>query len=91
MDTAQLALEVPPGVEGSLALAVATASEPVLAAPSLHSSSSKWLPPLTKAQVHYWQELCGDLTRAGTAGVPSAEDFPPDRRPNRATLKAMVQ
>jgi hypothetical protein len=46
---------------------------------------------LTKAQVYYWRELCGDLSRAGMAGVPSAEDFPPDRRPNTATLKAMVR
>jgi hypothetical protein len=50
----------------------------------------KGLPPLTKAQVHYWRELCGELSRAGTAGLPTAEAFPLRLRPTHATLKAMV-
>jgi hypothetical protein len=83
-------LELPPVADGNLALAVAGAPEPVVGMPAPSSFSSAGLPPLTKAQVHYWRELCGELSRAGTTGVPSAEDFPPGLRPNRATLKAMV-
>jgi hypothetical protein len=49
------------------------------------------LPPLTKAQVHYWRELCGVLAQAGTAGLPSAEDFPSELRPSPAKLNAMVE
>jgi hypothetical protein len=46
---------------------------------------------LTKAQVHYWRELCGVLTLAGAAGVSSAEAFPPALAPSYSTLKAMVE
>jgi hypothetical protein len=57
---------------------------------SAPSFSSAGLPPLTKAQAHYWRDLCGELSLAGTAGLPTAEAFPPDLCPNQATLKAMV-
>jgi hypothetical protein len=100
VDVAQSSLELPsvpvavlePVVDGSLALAVAT-----VPAPSASSASSAagqrglpGLPPLTKARVHYWRELCGALSWAGTTGLPSAAAFPPAARPDRADLKALV-
>jgi hypothetical protein len=54
-----------------------------------HPGSS--LPPLTKAQVHYWRELCGVLTQAGAAGVPDVNAFPLALQPSRSTLAAMVE
>jgi hypothetical protein len=66
------------------------ASAPLLASATTTGPSSS-LPSLTKAQVHYWRELCGILAQAGTAGVASAEDFPPALRPSRSTFKAMVE
>jgi hypothetical protein len=83
----QPSLELPPVVEGSLALA----SDPGHADAPPAPASTDGLPPLTKAQVHYWRELCGVLTQAGKAGLPSVEGFPPDLAPSRATLKAMVE
>jgi hypothetical protein len=83
----QPALDLSPAVEGSLA--VARAPGGAEGHPSV--ASMKSLPPLTKAQVHYWRELCGVLTQAGKVGVPSADDFPPDLAPSRATLNAMVE
>jgi hypothetical protein len=49
------------------------------------------LPPLTKAQVYYWRELCSVLTQAGPAGLACAEDFPSALAPTRTTLKAMME
>jgi hypothetical protein len=86
-DIAQPSFELPPMVEGNLALA----SGPRDAAAVLSSASTDGLPPLTKAQVHYWRELCGVLSQAGPAGLSCAEAFPPALCPSRATLKAMVE
>jgi hypothetical protein len=46
---------------------------------------------VTKAQAHYWRELCGALAQSGTAGLASADDFPPALGASGSTLKALVE
>src|SRR5215469_817816 len=87
MEIVQTPFELPPVVEGSLARAVGSGD----AEAALSTASTDEFAPLTKAQVHYWRELCGVLTQVGPAGLPSAEDFPPALCPSRATLHAMVE
>src|SRR5260370_38248801 len=48
------------------------------------------LPPPTKAQVHYWRELCGVATLHGAAGVRD-DQWPPELAPSTATLRALVE
>jgi hypothetical protein len=87
LQTLVLPLEVPsPAVDGATALA---ALSPAHGADTSRAATT--LPPVTKAQVHYWGELCGVLTQAGTVGLPSADGFPAELRPTQATLKAMVE
>lgn len=92
----QSPLELPLHVSPELPLVVecTTAVAPAAAfvdSAACDSRASSALPPLTKAQVQYWRELCGVLTQAGPAGVPSAEDLPSALRPSRPTLDAMVE
>src|SRR5258708_18422631 len=47
------------------------------------------LPPPTKAQVHYWRELCGVATLHGAVGVRD-DQWPPELAPSKATLRALV-
>jgi hypothetical protein len=87
LPTLALPLERPSqAVDGTAALASLAASPTTTAIIGACS-----LPPLTKAQVHYWRELCGVLAQAGPAGLPSADDFPPELRPTPVTLKAMTE
>jgi hypothetical protein len=85
---AQPPLELCPVVSGSLAL---TSELGVDEQASSRPAEPAGLPPLTKAQVHYWRELCGVLTQADSAGLASAEDFPSALAPSQTTLKAMVE
>jgi hypothetical protein len=88
MQTLALPLELPVlSIDGATALAALPPSQGAADT----SCTVSWLPSLTKAQVHSWGELCGVLAQAGTAGVPSADDFPPEVRPSPSTLKAMVE
>ncbi len=47
------------------------------------------LPPLTKAQVFYWAQLCGELHLRGTAGIADADGWSADLVPSAPTLKAL--
>jgi hypothetical protein len=81
-----LPLEMPLVTDGTSAVA------PLAVASSGGASkTTSVLPPLTKAQVHYWGELCGVLAQAGARELASAEDFPPEVRPSQPTLTAMVE
>jgi hypothetical protein len=86
LQTLALALDMPLAVEGASAVALVSAP---LASNSTDATSG--LPPLTKAQVHYWREHCGVLAQAGTTGVPNEEAFPPELRPTHPTLRAMAE
>ncbi len=62
-----------------------------LAATSGADDGVDGLPPPTKAQVFYWAQLCGELTRQGTAGIADADGWSADLVPTPATLKALQE
>jgi hypothetical protein len=56
---------------------------------SADSDRQQGLPPVTRAHVRYWRELCQAIARCGSVGMPN-DGWPEGFTPSRLTLQAMV-
>ncbi len=70
---------------------VVVAPPPARPASATPTETEDGLPPPTKAQVFYWAQLCGELSKSGIAGIAGADGWPADLRPTAPTLKALVE